>query len=110
MIKNNLVTLASLCEVLAAGNNFKSNGENHGVFKALVEEGGETINESAPLYPHFNGCLGALEQIAGSDDYKKARTYSEFARIILRDWETVKSNTYAYRAAADCFKMMAGDN
>ena len=110
MIKSNLFFFIPRCEELAAGNGFQSRGISRDVFAMILEEGGEAIDKCAPLWPHLENCLSALGRITQNRDYEKARTYSEIACIILRDWAVVKNNTYAYRAAADCLKMMASDD
>ena len=96
----------NIADMAAAGSYNKSVGEHKLLYLFMIPAGGKSINHDDPLIHHFRGCLNALKNITGHQDYMTVKTYRDIALLILRDWDVVGGNTYVYRLAADTYRMM----
>ena len=96
----------SIADMAAAGNYNKSVGEHKLLYLCMVPAGCNRIDHDNPLSYHLYGCLNALANITGHQDYMAVNTYRDIAMLVLRDWVMVGGNTYTYRLAADVYRMM----
>ena len=95
----------SIADTAAAGCNNKSDGKHKLLYLVMIPAGNQVINHDDPLSYHLYGCLTALANITGHQDYADVQTYRDIAILVLRDWDVVGSSTYTYRLAADVYRM-----